>query len=343
MAAGDEEVRPLLVLWALLLAGLAQGREADGRLDLILQPHNGFPALVSPEGTFDCVARTEAELFLVRPNARLPLATEWKALPGGRYLGNVVVPSEVLPGSYALEAVAGELRDRTRRSVYVRPAFPEYYAVAHCSAPSIEDNDASAALLEQIVDAVNESSAAMLIVTGPLTATGSDTEFRRVLDALDRCVRPTFVTPGIADGSAYEMYFGPRDYVFQFGEDGFMGLDCAMPMAAASLDNEAMFLQLHRRAIQAARWRVGLCEDYTSAWPARRQLVLCIDEPLDLLLCGGVAAQELSEPANAGAALTPWGKPALVRVPPASEGYYRIYELTARGPLPQPLSRVETP
>ena len=327
----------------------AWAREPDGTLGLVRTPNNGMPALVLPGGSFEAILAERASLRLIRPSAdgrfvglaeTAALTVTWDVLAGGMAQAHCQVPGDVPPGCYALEADAAGHVDTNVRAVYVFESFPEAYQVAHITDTHVgSDRHArsSEAIFRDVIDAVNASAPALVLVTGDLTENGALDQFRRFLEILDTCAAPTFVCPGNHDRQAlhYEKVFAALTYVFWFGHDGYLAFDTKDYTIADGLGRQDADLQLFRRAIKPARWSVGFTHRYDPNMGMRSQIVLFVDNPLDVLLFGHY--HRSNDENETG---VPWGGTPFTMTPAAINGSMRLITVTSRGIHPGEPQRV---
>lgn len=234
-------------------------------------------------------------------------------------------------------ASASEKSDRTERAVFLLQEFPEYYVVGHVSDLHV-GREGAAATLRSIVDLLNQSDAAFVLLTGDLTDQGEPDQFRAVLEVLDTCKLPTFVCPGNHDRTAdnYTRFFGPLTYMFAFGQDGYLSFDTKDYCVADGLGVQDSLLERYRRAIKPCRWSVGFTHRYDPTMGMRAQLILFVDNPLDFLLFGHWHRENTAEEKT-----VPWGGTRVSVVPAAVDGQFRLLDMTARGLLPRPVQKVE--
>jgi len=284
-----------VLLAGVLLAGVAFAREADGRLGLLLRPHDGAPALVARRGAFSALLSARAELFLVdEAGEALSLELKWGKKDRGRYRVSCKVPEAAGPGRYALEARTGEARDRTAQSVFVADSFAAAYRFACVRGPGA---DGLAAFTKRLSFAASQETA-FVVVSGGLTPDGSAASYQALLAALAKCPLPAFVCG--EGGKGFASFFGEAAYLFRYGEDGYIVFEGSG--AGDGAGGAAGYLQVHRRAVKASRWSVGLAAGLGRGFSARAGLVLFVDNPLDYLWAGRWT------PENAGPdRVLPWG------------------------------------
>ena len=330
---------------ALLVASLiASAREADGALGLIRSPHDGSPALVRRGETFPVMLTVRARLELRNGDASTPLAVAWAEPLQGLEHGICTVPADAPVGLMALHAQTDSVEDTCGRAVLVVDDFPTEYLVAHLSdwelgGANHHPND-TAAILARVIERVNASGAYFVLVTGDLTANGTDAEFRAALGLLDACILPTFVTPGANDvkQGRYTDYFGETlTRVFRFGEDAFLTYDTAQPNPLSDEDEQVADLYRLRRDTRAARWSIGFTHRIDPNQGMRGQLVLFADDPLDYLLFGSWHRAN-----REGESRLPWGRTRIIVAPAAADGALRLIGIGQGGITPQPVEYVAT-
>ncbi len=322
------------------LALPAAARNADGTLGLLITPNNGIPALLDGKTTFEALATAESELSLETTAGPVAVGVTWTAVPGGRFRGQCVLPEGLGTGLYALRAAHGGVEDVNLRAVAVLPPPGDVYAIAHVSDTHIGSDRhkrGSVEIMNDVIDAVNASGAAICLITGDVTENGEAQQFQDYLAAMDRCSLPTFVCPGNHDRKDlnYERYFGPLVYWFTFGRDGYLSFDTKDFFTAPDLGEQAGELEIGRRALKASRWSIGLPHRYENMQGMRSQLVLFVDNPLDYLLFGHWHRENTAEERG-----VPWGKTRISVVSAAIDGNFRVIDVTPQGLLFRP---VETP
>jgi predicted phosphodiesterase len=337
--------RILISIAGVVIALAAMARQPDGTLGLLQTPNNGIPAVALAGESFEAVLLQQAELRLADASGQrsAPLETVWKELPGGRFQARCVIPANATPGLYALEATANGQTDRTARAVCVRGEAPEYYVIAHVSDTHVnsgEKRESSVAMLKAVIDAINRSDAALVLITGDLTHGGQPDQFQTFLELLDTCVLPTFVCPGNHDraGLNYEQFFGPLTYRFRFGLDGFLAFDTKDFITADDLGPQDTDLYLFRRELKPCRWTFGVTHRYEQMMGMRSQLILFVDDPLDFLLFGHIHRENTREES-----IVPWGTTRIHAVPAAINGAYRLIDVAVGGILLRPVQNATAP
>jgi hypothetical protein len=269
----------LLLLLALM--PFSQAREADGRLGLIQAPHNGAPVILQPGETFEATLQSRATLQLVSETA-YPLEVQWTKLPSGMEKAVCALPTDIAPGTFALEARSEQGTDRNVRAVFVYSAFPKDYTFA------VVHNLAARAQPEVAFKALAAQDVAYVLLPGHLTNAGTIAEFQALLQLLDTCPLPTFVAPGPNDQQEenYEAFFGSANYRATFGLDGLIAFDPSPASPAAQWQLDQGTQHQDRRFLRPSRWTICLTGQATEEIDMRSQLSLFIDNPVSILITG---------------------------------------------------------
>ena len=363
------------ILFAWLICVAAMARDPEGHLALLKTPNEGMPVITVPGAIFEVTAQQQAELRLIASDPNTPpiaLSVEW--LPAGSLLvaGHCTVPPSILPGTYALEATVEGKIDRNVRSVYVRSSFPDAYGFAHltdvhvgrtgtigqpgsavlkAALSTIVADAQKAKAMSQSVPAASTTDekkppvlpeVAFVAITGDLTQDGTPEQFREFLDALNTSVLPTFVCPGNHDKTddEYARVYGPLNYAFRFGQDGYLVFDTKDFMIADDAGSEAATVALQRRALRDCRWTIGLTHRYDASMGMRLQLAILVDDPIDWLVYGH--EHKANGPDRRA---TPWGVPITV-TPALVDGVGRLIMVLPQGikpTEPQPVAGVTPP
>ncbi len=266
-----------LAIAACLLSATAHARDAEGRLDLVLSPNSAQPAFVVHGGALSVVLREEASLQLESAAGSFALSTPAAKIQRGYSVVDITIPAEVPAGTYTLAGSSGDKTDRNYRSVVVLDAPLESYRIAVLSNLRISaDPERPDTDLYRTTALTN--GAALVLVTGDLTASGTPEQFRLALEILNDCQAPTLVAPGTTDFASGHVseYLGAYPLAIPFGLDGV--LLCSAPRAAVGV--EAGKLLLERRRIRAARWSIGAVP-LLDLGLVRDQLTVLVDDPLD--------------------------------------------------------------
>jgi len=300
--------RILLALALCLCGATAHGRDAEGKLDLVLAPNSTQPAIVVLGGAFEVSLREDAALRLESASGSFDLSTTDARIQHGRHLVRVGLPAEVVEGTYTLVGTAAGAEDRNYRSVVVLNAPLETYRIAVWSNLRVgADPQRPDTELFRVSAQINSGGAALVLVTGDLTAAGSPEQFRLALDILNDCTAPTLVAPGAIDFASGRVqdYLGSYPAAAPFGADGI--LLCSTP--EAPLGTEAGRLYLERRRVRGARWSIGAAPGL-DVGRLREQLTVLVDDPLDVVL--GAPAGAAAEDGD----LSPWGRARVFMVAP---------------------------
>ncbi|MCC6487117.1 MAG: metallophosphoesterase [Candidatus Hydrogenedentes bacterium] len=313
-------------------------RDAAGLLDIVITPNDGMPAMGLPGAEFEVLTTAQAELSIEANGATHALTPQWSDALGGRKHALCTIPADAAPGLYALRARGADREDVNLRSVCVCGAFPETYTVAHITDTHIGSNRnarTSEDIFTELIQKVNATQAAFVLVTGDLTESGEPEQFKHFLDILNTCTLPTFVCSGNHDRKElnYERTFGPDSYVFWFGKDGYLFFDTKDFYVAEDLGPQAADIERQRRALKSARWSIGASHRYEADMGMRTQLALFIDDPLDWFIFGHWhrenTAQEKSVPWAA-----PDGATRITVTPAAINGAMRLFEIGPAGIVP---------
>jgi hypothetical protein len=272
--------RMFAALLALIAAESAYARDETGRLSLILAPNNAQPALLQPGGTIQAVLRENVPLRIESEAGSVPLEFRSAQPWHGRWVITSLVPAAAAPGPHTLIAEGPEVRDEEFRAVYVLPARPETYRLAHVSNLRAGDPRRSDTRLFRLTAELNAGAPDLILVTGDLTAGGTADQFRVALDVLNDCRAPTLVAPGEADNAAglLEAYLGEMPKAAGYGPDGYL----LCPPPSGHTPGAEARLHVERRAIRSARWSIGVAAALPSG-DLRSALTVFVDDPLDYL------------------------------------------------------------
>jgi len=331
----------LAALAALITAGPAPARQPDGTLGIIQTPNNGFPAMLTAGDTFEAMLSKKADLHLIDAAGNPVAAMKTEPVDPAGLRVRCTVDMAVPPGTYALEAVAGQERDRNNRAVFLTGLPLEYYSFAHLTdvhTGSDRHPRPAADIFKDVLAAVNDADAMFVLITGDLTEGGKPEEFARFLELLDTCKQPTFVCPGNhdRDGFNYEHFFGPLCYMFRYNLDAYIAFDTKDLVMADDLGAQPAELTVWRRATRACRWTVGFSHRYDPFIGMRTQLALFVDDPLDLLVMGHIHREFPEDHPHK----VPWGTTGLVATPATVDGVFRMFDVTPKGIRPRPIQKV---
>lgn len=323
-----------VTMWSLVLLclGTASGaRDAAGLLSTIITPNEGVPVIARAGAQFEAVLTAQGELRLDGEEADVPLTATWESLPGGRHKARCTIPETAAPGAYALAYTGGQGEDRVERAVWIIESYPETYTIAHLSDTHVGSNRhprSSTDIFRDMIQHVNGTDAAFVVITGDVTDGGEPSQFQDFLAILNTCAKPTFVCAGNHDRQAlhYEQALGPLTYWFTFGEgdhqDGYLVFDTKDFCVASELDGQDALLQRYRRAIAGCRWRIGLSHRYEFDQGMRSQLTLYVDNPLDYLLYGHWHREN-----RTNAEAMPWPGVRATVTPAAINGAMRMFRI----------------
>lgn len=300
--------RLALVAAMCLAATIADARDAQGRLGLVLAPNSTQPAIVVRGDAFEVTLREDAALRLESAAGYFPLSESETRVLRGSHVARVTLPAEVPAGTYTLAGTSATGQDRNYRSVVVLDAPLETYRIAVWSNLRVgADPQHPDTELYRGSAQINSGGAALVLVTGDLTAGGTPEQLRLALDILNDCNAPTLVAPGAIDfasGQA-ENFLGVYPAAVLFGFDGIL----IGSAPHVSLGAEAGRLHLERRRVRAARWSIGAVPEFDLG-RLREQLTVIVDDPLDAVL--GVPAGAVAESGDP----SPWGRADVFTVPP---------------------------
>lgn len=277
-------------------------RDAQGKLNNIITPNNGVPAIASPGSILEAVMRTKSEISLDDGIRTIGLDAEWSDGPGQSFTALCTLPKDIAAGTYTIVATSGPDVDRNARSVYVYALYPKEYAIIHLSDLRIRSSVQAAdprAFADTLSTRIDSEDIAFVLATGNLTESGSEEEFVRLLEVIDAFGVPTFLNPGTRDirRSEFAKYFGNPTYAFRYGFDGFLSIDTTPDSDSPVLGPSHSMLQGLRKKIKPARWSIGFSYRPVTPEDIRTALILFEDDPLDYLVSGA---------AGPGDTLSPW-------------------------------------
>lgn len=289
-------------------------------------PRIGRPAVVVPGGVLEVAARETGTLSLERSGQRIALETNWRATEGAVHHGRVLLPSSLEAGTYALQCDDTNGLSERSGAVQVLPEFPDAYAVAVlCGTPSKGETLRSPIQPVALPNRLAEAKVQLAIVVGPLTQNATNEEYEVLEKALLAAEIPVFLCPDALDlqGDAFQRRFGDPVHGGQFGKDGFLFLGPGLAASDPQANERLGQAHLLRRALRASRWSVATAGSYGLDWDIRAQIALFVDDPLDYLIVGDVAAG-LGE-------TVPWGKTVLVSPATSDRGDLTVFSVTESG------------
>lgn len=222
-------------------------RDARGRLWFLSAPISTHPQFVLPGDRINvdldsALYRSNREnlhFLLKRDNHEIPLANIADASDPSTHTLRfaAVIAQTVAPGLYDLIARKGNIEDVSRRAVAVIAEDPKTITILHLSDIHTGREvfgtcyaETATLPLPPLLPIIEKIRPDVVLITGDVTSTSSDEEFKKFLDALDLLDAPTLVTPGNHDhhkGTA-ELYLGPADYSFTLGLYLFVSTDFPM-------------------------------------------------------------------------------------------------------------------
>jgi len=338
-----------ILLFLLLLPVGAFARKEDGSLDRILSPHNGQPAIVRTGMPFEVLLRditspAEVSCALIGADSvEYPLTVKSTADEQSIYARLECQPPEQMqPGGYTLRVTAPDgTTDTNTRAVWILdPEISEYYVLAHVTDVHIgkqrNNRPDPEKVFSAVIDEINKTDAALCAITGDITENADTEQFRRFLALLDRFSIPTLVCSGNhdRDNLQYERFMGLQTWVRTFGPDGFLVFDTKDYVVADDWGPQPGILHRLRRMLRPCRFTIGLTHRYEPAMGVRSQLVLFADDPIDLLLYGHTHQERCPGEGPY------WAGDRVVITPACVDGYYRLIDITAQGPVPRSAARV---
>lgn len=339
----------LFSIW-LIPAQPVYARAEDSTLFRIWSPHDGQPVLTQPGGSIEILLRRTG------PTASLPAfslvgadgtehplsaahtGTEQSVFE--RY--SCMVPDTITPGGWALQVREPDgTVDTNRRAVWIFEKEPAaYYVLAHLTDVHIGKQRTSGpdpeTMFSSVIEAINGTDAALCAITGDITEYADPRQFQLFLSLLDRFKVPTLVCSGNhdRDNLQYERFFGAQTWARTFGSDGFLVFDTKDYVVADDWGPQPGTLYRLRRMLRPCRFTIGLTHRYESSMGMRAQLILFVDDPIDLLLYGHTHRER--RPGEGPS----WGTFETLITPAGVDGYYRLIDITAQGPIPRPVSQV---
>jgi hypothetical protein len=293
----------------------ASARDENGRLDILLAPNVGKPAIVREGEILAVRARQTSEVYAVQDERRVLLDITWTP-ERGAVQGEGSWPSGFEDGFVALEVVSDGRSDREDRAVFVSGEASASYLMAVAGEIAIDEtNPVSQQSLLDLMEKLGQGPALFAVLTGPLTANGTDREFQLLIDAIKSASLPVFVACGPADRENFALYFGDPVFSFTCNDDGFIVADASGPIPMWDPAGQAGTLQRLRRSIKPRRWSIGFGYSYSPQLDMRAQLALFVDDPLDhFFVSTWTPFGEEVAPA------TPWNTTALTVAPPLESG-----------------------
>ncbi|UCH35325.1 MAG: metallophosphoesterase [Armatimonadota bacterium] len=242
-----------LVFVSLLLAALtslgASARNLDGTLAMIVRPISTLPTIVQAGDAFEVTIVAgqpveEMRVALYRGPDDTIVFTHSRQEPplqpqDGSITVEAVVPQDMAPGLYDMLVTTrpDRRRDTAERAVKVVAQWPQSYVFAHVTDVHIgrEDPPLRDQVFKRTIAEINPMGVDFVLISGDDTDRATPEQYRDLLQPLDGCEVPTFLSPGNHDraegeqpgaaGNIYERYCGPGNYAFDFGSHRYLCLD----------------------------------------------------------------------------------------------------------------------
>ncbi|MCC6794543.1 MAG: hypothetical protein IT366_05440 [Candidatus Hydrogenedentes bacterium] len=271
-------------LFIVLVCACAMARTPEGMLGALRLPNNTRPAIVHAGESFAVEALRRGELKMTNDAAQYPLTPEWKEGADGLVYATAAVPTEAVPGAYALEWSEGDEGDQNLRSVYVLPAtepsnpFSRQYAVA-CVSVDLNDGDSKSAFA--FIAEIDPAQVQFVVVF----ARGDEEKFSGALASLDACQAPTVVIINSMESIA-QRWFGPRTFMMRYGPDAFLAPGLGADSLGDELGAAPETLARLRHDCKDARWVVGLFGGADRSIAMRNEITLNVDTAFHVRLYG---------------------------------------------------------
>jgi hypothetical protein len=258
-----------LAVWAVCAA--AHARDAEDRLDRILAPHEGLPAVIEPGDLLRVTLRERGELRLEGSPPDLPWS--WRRIEYGEWEASAPVPNSTAPGTYALTWRNGSRSDRVEAAVRVVTDATEYrMRIVH--KPLFD----SAPAVDAFFDGLTGGAELVWIWHARL---GPDAAVhRRALERLRSGVSVVVLIP--EPGDVGIPYWGTRPAHVPFGEDAFL----VPPDGDRAHERVYRF----RRDAIESRWNVVFLDETISRVNLRNRLTIFVDEPVSHVVLFDAAA-----------------------------------------------------
>lgn len=252
----------------------AFGRDEQGRLDQVLLPHEGRPAVASPGDVLRITARTMGTVALESAGTRIELAAAWRGIEGGLAMAEAVLPKVLMPGRYDVVWQKGDLRDRNVSAVRIVGAPVESYVLRVVREPALHDSDVLESIFSEIDDGVDG-----VLIWGGLGSLAEEDQVR-LLERIRAVKHDVFVVSD--DTPLNRALWGGAPARLPIGRDSVLVFSFASPTGLRGPIAEERIYRLRRESV-ADRWSVGLCSDEPRRDGIRNGLTVLADEPLAYL------------------------------------------------------------
>lgn len=296
---------------------LAVASGADGAW-----PRAGRPAVVLPGGTISLGGDLEAPVALRRGETQLPLDLTAGESPPGPATGMAPLPPSATAGGYDLVYSEAGAKRVNVGAVFVVPPDLNAYRWAAIRA---EVDDGTPTFSDALMARVAAAEPDLLFVLGGLTPAGGAEAYTRLSARFAQLPMPVFFCPDAAElnRGGYEAVFGPRDFGFRFGPDGYLMIGGGLWHRDARSAERIGPLHRWRRELRSSRWSVGVAARFGLDWSMRAQLALLVDNPLDYLIT--------APPADGGAQRVPWGQTAFALPVSDPDSTLHVIEVDMQG------------
>src|SRR3989339_282565 len=217
--------------------------------DVIQLPRTTFPTIVQSGNNFNIECLSDpgvtvwsAKLSKYSRSVNLTVSTVYNFEKCIWEL-TAQVPSDTQEGMYNLEVSNSKTGGISANSVKVIKETKSSYYYIHISAPLNN--------YENLREQINIINPEFVIVTGNITATGSDSDYEVLLNSIKNSDVTVYFVPGDTDCNGestsaghlqYENKVGPRYYSFSYGSHKFVGVDTTDDNGMISTD-QFNFLQ----------------------------------------------------------------------------------------------------
>jgi hypothetical protein len=264
-------MRPCAILVCSLVCAAALARTPDGMLGVLQTPNDARPAITVRGGSLELTADRPGAVYLVLGSTRVPLEVHWRERPDKTVEANVQVPSNTMPGMYAIEWSDDSVADVSQRAVFVRESMPEAYTFATIHAA---DENFHAELSE--IDSAQHQFCFVVI-------NGGREQVQSALAVASSCATPTYFVYDAPDQEGSD-WIGPATHAFGCGPDAFLVLSSGPFGLGDCIGNAPGEFMLLRRKYKTARWAVAVLPAAETAASMRNTLTLFVDDPVHAVI-----------------------------------------------------------